>query len=206
MVQLADTEKAFPLLESGSVERLSATLGESRSSWVGWVITTVQMHWLNFGRIVLDLRGRRRCVDSSEFEVASKVYGVEGAVGLPLECLDEAVKVHCKIVPVAFMGMTGYFYKKWFYFCLGSSWGKNNAALGLDIERTTLVRSLTTSSMFQGMPWSKWICRTRNCWIRYKSFLSSFGRQSLACGALNSSTKAEWSLSYSWGLCRRPCG
>ncbi len=60
------------------------------------------------------------------------------------------------------------------------------------------------SSSSHGAPGNRQICRTRYCWIRQRSFLSSLGSCNLLLAALNSRTKAKWAEFYSLVLYRRP--
>jgi hypothetical protein len=85
--------------------------------------------------------------------VARNANGIQRSVGLSFEGLDEAVEVDCEVVPDAFGEVLAWnFHKKRFYLNLVGGRGKNDSAFGLNQRKSTLVRSLMVSSMFQLSP------------------------------------------------------
>ena len=49
----------------------------------------------------------RACVDSSKFEMACEVDGVQRAVGLSLECFDVAVEIDYEVIPYSLFEVLG---------------------------------------------------------------------------------------------------
>ena len=116
---------------------------------------------------------------------------------MAFEGVNKTVEVNNEIIPKAFFDEgTRILDKECLLLELVRSGGEVDAALRLNKEGDTLLRSLTASSIFQDMPGKKKIWKLRNCWIRYKSFRSSRGKLILALGLLNSKTYAEWGQCY----------
>lgn len=78
---------------------------------------------------------------------------VQTAVGLSLEGLHVAVEVDHEVVPLPLaVSPAGSLDEEGFDFGLPRGGGEHHSAFGLGGGRRTLVRSLMTSSMLQGMP------------------------------------------------------
>lgn len=85
--------------------------------------------------------------------MAGEVDGVQRAVGLPLEGLHVAVKVHHQVVPGALLeAQAGRLHEEGLDLSLGGGGGEDDSALGLGERVGTFVRSLRTSSTFQERP------------------------------------------------------
>jgi hypothetical protein len=92
-------------------------------------------------------------VDPPQFEVASHVDTVKGAVGLSLEGLNVAVEVDHEVIPGAFLvGNCRCLHEERLDLYLIAGGGEDDPAFGLGRAGVTLVRSLMTSSMFQERP------------------------------------------------------